>query len=317
MRIDVAACARRLAGAEDILLICHRDPDPDTYGSAMALYDTLGRMGKRARVVCPTPPPENLSFLSRPMEDFEPKFVVTVDVASRTMLGDGEKRRQHVDLSIDHHPTNPLYADETLLVPCAATGELVYEVILKLGAELTPFAATALYAAIAGDTGGFRYGNTTAQTLRYAAALMDAGADAALVRRRLFESKSHGRIAVEADALGKIRFYEEGRIAVISVSLEIMEKTKTDESELELLASAPIQIDGVDIGITLKERDDGSVRISVRTTENADAAAICSKFHGGGHLRAAGCRIFTTLADSEVRMVQAAAEQLHGRQEAI
>ncbi len=310
MRIDTAACAKRLKEAQDILLICHRDPDPDSFGSAMALHDALIRMGKRARVECPTPPPANLSYLARDMEAFEPKFVVTIDVASRTMLGDGEVRGRHVDLCIDHHPTNPLYAVETLLVPYAATGEAIYEVIGKLGVPLTPFCATAIYTALSGDTGSFRYANTSTQTLRYAAALMEAGADAALVRRRLFESKSRGRIAVEASAMCDVRYYEGGRIAVISVPLSLLADNKTHESELELLASAPIQIEGVDVGITLKERDDGSVRISVRTTEKVDAAAICTEFHGGGHLRAAGCRIYDNLPGSEEKIVAAAARQL-------
>ena len=314
MRIDTQTCAQRFKTAQDILLICHRDPDPDSYGSAMALFDALKRMGKRVRVECPTPPPVNLSYLYREMEEFSPKFVVTIDVASRTMLGDGEKRKQHIDLCIDHHPTNPLFAVETLLAPYAATGEAIFEVIEALGVPLTPFCATAIYTAIAGDTGSFRYSSTSTQTLRYAALLMEAGADAALVRRRLFENKSHGRVAVESAAMGGIRYYENGRIAVISVSMALLSETGTHESELELLASAPIQIEGVDIGITLKERDDGSARISVRTSENADAAAICMEFSGGGHVRAAGCRIFDTLEGCEKRIVEVAVRLLRAQQ---
>lgn len=310
MRIDTQRAAELLRSADDILLLCHRDPDGDSYGSAMALFDVLTAMGRRARVGCVSPFPKNLDFLDRPMPDFTPRFVAAIDCASPSMLGDGAERERRVDLCIDHHPTNPLYAVETLLVDYAATGEAVYEVILALDAPLSPYCATALFTALSADTGGFRYANTTTRTLRVAAYLMESGADFNLIRQRLFESKSRGMIAVEAAALSNVRYYAGGRIAVIAATLDIMGRSGADETELEGLASKPLQIDGVDVGITLKERSDGSIRVSVRSTEAADAAVICARFAGGGHIRAAGCRVWDGIEEAERRLVAAAREQL-------
>lgn len=310
MRIDRLRCAGLLAAADDILLLCHRDPDGDTYGSAMALFDALTRLGKRARVECISSFPRNLNYLDREMPQFVPRFVAAIDTASPSMLGEPGQRPGEIDLCIDHHPTNPLYAKETYLVDYAATGEAVYEVVRALGLSVTPYCATALYTALCSDTGGFRYANTTARTLRCAAALMEAGADFNLIRVRLFESKSRGLIRVESQALSGIRYYFGGRISVVSVSLAMMEQSRITEAELEGLAAKPLQIEGVDIGITLKERDDGSVRVSMRSSEAADSAAVCQQFEGGGHLRAAGCRIWDTLDAAERTMVLAASKAL-------
>ena len=215
-----------------------------------------------------------------------------------------------MELNIDHHPTNPLFAKETFLCSYAAAGEAVYEVIREMGAPVSPFCATALFTALSSDTGGFRYANTTTQTLRYAADLMELGADTETIRVQLFESKSCGRIAVEAEALSHVRYYAGGRIAVIAVTTEMVERAGVDESELEGLASKPLTIIGVDIGITLKERADGSIRVSMRSNDQADVSAVCRRFEGGGHIRAAGCRIWKPLAEAEAVLVNACLEEL-------
>lgn len=306
MKIDAKRCAERLMEMDDIRLLCHRDPDGDTYGSAMALFDALTRMGKRVKVECVHPFPKNLAFLKKEMPaDFEEKFNVAIDIAAPSMLGDPPESRPHVHLCIDHHPTNPLYADETLLVDYGSAGEAVFEVIKELGADFTPYCATALFTAISSDTGGLRYSSVTPLTMRKSAELMDCGADFNLVRVSLFESKSRGQIQVESTALSQARYYSEGRIAVISVTLDMLAKAGIDESELEGLASKPIEIDGVDIGITLKERTDGSIRVSMRSTENADCSVICKEFEGGGHVRASGCRIWDSIENAEKKLIEA------------
>ncbi len=310
MKVDARRCAQLFLQQDDICILCHRDPDGDTFGSAMALYDALVNLGKHAYVECRSPFPANLSFLSREMTDFEPKFTVAIDVAAPSMIGDPPESRPVVDLCIDHHPTNPLYARETYLPDYAATGEAVYEVLCEMGVVITPYIATALFVAISSDTGGFRYSNTTPKTLRIAAELMDAGADFNRIRVALFESKSRGQVQVESSALSAARYYAGGRIAVISVTLEMLDRAKADESELEGIAAMPLTIAGVDIGVTLKERGDGSVRVSMRSTDKADVSEICRRFEGGGHVRAAGCRVWDSLASAEQKLVTACEKAL-------
>lgn len=311
MKIDAAQCAARLAANDRFLLLCHRDPDGDTYGCAAALAAALADAGKRVRIECPDEIPENLSFLLRPYGDFEPDYVVALDIASPNMLGDGALQARRVDLCIDHHPTNPDYAAETFLVDYAATGEAVFEILRRMGAPITPFIATALFTALSSDTGGFRFANTTAQTHRYAADLMELGADVEQVRIRLFESHSRGRVKLESDAMANMRYYRGGEIAVISISLAAFAETGIHESEIEGLAAEPLKIDGVHIGITLKERDNGSIRISMRSdSDRYNVAEICARFSGGGHVRAAGCRIWDTLENAEKQLISACEQAL-------
>ncbi len=311
MRIDLAQCAAFLKERDNFVLLCHRDPDGDTYGSAAALAQALLSMGKQVRLECPGVFPKNLSYLNRKYPDFAEEYAVAIDVASPNMLGDIGKRRSRIDLCIDHHPTNPDYAALTWLVDYAATGEAVYELLKELGASISPEMATALFTALSSDTGGFRFANTTAQTHRYAADLLELGADAETVRRCLFESNSRGRVKIESNAMANARFYQNGEIAVISVSVADTAENGVDESELEGLASEPLRIDGVRIAITLKEREDGSVRVSMRSdSDEADVSAVCRRFHGGGHVRASGCRIWDTLENAEKMLVSACKEEL-------
>ncbi|MFV0497999.1 MAG: DHH family phosphoesterase [Candidatus Fimivivens sp.] len=311
MKIDAHRCAELLLQQDDICILCHRDPDGDTFGSAMALYDALTGLGKRAYIACRSPFPANLMFLTREAHAFEPKFTVAVDIASPAMIGDPPESRPQVDLCIDHHPTNPLYAKETFLSDYAATGEAIYEVLCAMGVPITPYAATALFVAMSSDTGGFRYSNTTPKTLRIAADLMDKGADFNRIRVALFESKSREQVRVESTALSAVRYYAGGRIAVISVTLDMLKTAGANESELEGIAAKPLTIDGVDIGITLKERDDGSIRVSMRSSHKANVAEICSAFEGGGHIRAAGCRIWDSLENAENILVAACEKALN------
>lgn len=310
MKVDARRCAELFLQQDDIRILCHRDPDGDTFGSAMALYDALTSLGKRTFVECRSPFPSNLIFLARETPAFEPKFTVAVDVAAPSMIGDPPESRPAVDLCIDHHPTNPLYAKETFLVNYGATGEAIYEVLNEMGVLITPYIATALFVAMSSDTGGFRYSNTTPRTLRIAADLMDKGADFNRIRVALFESKSRGQVQVESAALAAVRYYAGGRIAVIVITLDMLLKAGADESELEGIASKPLTINGVDIGITLKERDDGSVRVSMRSSDKANVSEICSAFEGGGHIRAAGCRIWDNLANAEAKLVAACEKAL-------
>ena len=312
-RIDALQCVKRLAEQDDILLLCHRDPDGDAVGSASALALALSALGKRVKIDVPEKKPKNLVFLRRDYPDFEPRFIAAIDVAAEDMLGEDAQKKYagKIDLCIDHHPTNPCYARETFLVNYAAAGEGVYEVLKAMNVPITPDVATALFTALSSDTGGFRFANTTAQTHRYAADLMEAGADTETVRRQLFDSKSRGRIRVESDAMANARFYHDGKIVVISVTDAAMRENGVEEYELDGLPSEPLHIEGVVIAVTLKQREDGMIRVSMRSdSDEANVAAVCARFGGGGHVRASGCRLTDTLEHAEELLVAACEEEL-------
>ena len=295
--VDRQTAVLRLRGAENVLILCHKNPDGDTIGCAGALCLALKALGKNAAVLCSDPIPSLYDFMGLELFDssFTPGFVVAVDVASIQLFGDRnnvQKYAEHVDLCIDHHASNSGYAYETLLDPGAAAAcELMIDVIEEMGVPLSPAIADCLYTGISTDTGCFRFSSTTARTHKAAARVMEAGANIEMLNARLFESRSRGRIEIEKMALESLEYFFDGRCAMICLTWDQIVTSGVAGAELEDLTSLPRSIEGVEVGLTLRQQKDGSYRISIRTAGAVDACAIARHLGGGGHARAAGCEI--------------------------
>ena len=295
--VDRQTAVLRLRGAENVLILCHKNPDGDTIGCAGALCLALKALGKNAAVLCSDPIPSLYDFMGLELFDssFTPGFVVAVDVASIQLFGDRnnvQKYAEHVDLCIDHHASNSGYAYETLLDPGAAAAcELMIDVIEEMGVPLTPAIADCLYTGISTDTGCFRFSSTTARTHKAAARVMEAGANIEMLNARLFESRSRGRIEIEKMALESLEYFFDGRCAMICLTWDQIVTSGVAGAELEDLTSLPRSIEGVEVGLTLRQQKDGSYRISIRTAGAVDACAIARHLGGGGQARAAGCEI--------------------------
>ncbi len=293
--ISVAVAAERLRGVDRIVILTHQYPDGDTLGSGFALCRALQKLGKTARVECADEIPEKYAYLYEglALPTFEPEFVCAVDVADSKLLGSLESAyANHIALCIDHHGSNTAFADELLLrADYAAAAMLVREVIAALGVEPDKAIAECLYTGIATDTGCFKYSNTTAYTLRMAAELLDCGVNNEMINRTMFDIKTRARVELERQALDSMRFYLNDRCAVMLITNAMIARSGAGENDMEGLAPIPRQIEGVWVGVTLREKKDGSYKVSVRTGNHADAAAICRLLGGGGHLRAAGCTL--------------------------
>ncbi|WP_300365956.1 bifunctional oligoribonuclease/PAP phosphatase NrnA [uncultured Subdoligranulum sp.] len=303
--VDRETVVSRLLSADEILILCHKNPDGDTIGSGAALCLALQRLGKTAAVLCSDPIPAMYEFLPITVFDgsFTPRFVVAVDVAGIQLFGDRNNMpvySEHVDLCIDHHGSNSGYAYESLVdASAAAAAELLTGLIPELGVELTPDMAECLYTGIATDTGCFRFTNTTAATHRAAAALIEAGADVEKLNERLFECRSHARMAAERMALESLEYYYDDRCALICLTWDQIQAAGVAGAELEDLTSLPRSIEGVEVGLTLRQQKDGSYKISVRTGHNTNACSIARRLGGGGHSRAAGCEISGNLDNAK------------------
>ena len=291
--LDCAGVARLLGEWDQILLLCHASPDGDTLGSATALCRGLRALGKTVNIDCADPIPEKFQYLFEglPQEEREPRYIVTVDVADVKLLGAAWKKwGERADLAIDHHGTREVFTPLRWVEPdSAATAEMIFLLLEELGAPVDPATAGCVYTGIATDTGCFRYRNVTPRTHRIAARTLELGAAAGEINRRMFESKSRAQVEAERRVMEGMEFLCGGKAAMIQVPWKILEETGTTESDLEGLASLPRQIQGVVVGITLKERENGTVKASVRADPPANAAALCAKFGGGGHQGAAGC----------------------------
>lgn len=309
MRVDFSEAVRELKAADDILILCHRNPDGDTLGSGFALLRALKLMGKRARLSCDDKIPAKFSYLYDGIEseDFEEKFIVSVDVAERKLLGENynELYGDRVDLSFDHHGTSRLFAKKTYCESESASAcEILFAVIKELGVEFDKKIADCLYTGMSTDTGCFRYSNVTSRTHRIAAELIEKGADHAKINVRMFETKSMNNIMLEKLCLQSLEFYGEGKVAVITVTKDMLEDCSCDKSDLDAIKPITRQIEGVKIGLTVKQEDNGKTGISVRTSESYDASVICANFGGGGHARAAGCEMKCTPEEAKEKVVK-------------
>ena len=294
-REALTAACHILRDAGRVLILSHLSPDGDTIGSAFALGRALLRRGHTVRIECSDAFPPKYDYLTRGLAfpEFEPDTIVTTDIASENLFGERLARYiGRVDLCIDHHPSNSRYASHTLLNPrAAATCEIIPDILDTLGVPLDPVISNCIYTGIATDTGCFRYPNTTPATLRLAARLIDSGADAVLINKRMFETVSRQRLKLETMVLGTLEYHFGGQAAVITVTHEMCEQTGLDESDLEGIPSLPSRIEGVLAGITIKEKGDGLIKVSVRTNGRVNASNICAQLGGGGHANAAGCSL--------------------------
>jgi len=289
-------------GASRVTTICHENPDGDTLGAGIALALAAERLGKAAEVVCADPPPPSLAFLPgigrvQSAPTLEPDVAVVVDSAelSRT----GSIAIEHADwlarariVNIDHHVSNPGFGAAQLVDhEAAATCELVALLLPELGVPLDEELATLLLTGIVQDTHTFAHPNATPRTLRVAALLVEAGASLSSINRKVYADRPFSTLALWGLMLAGIAQRCDGRIVYSSMTTEMLaatgEQPTASEGFIDLLASSR----DADVTVLFKEVDATSTRVSVRTTERADAVAITSAFGGGGHVRAAGCTL--------------------------
>ena len=308
--ITLEQAAEFLRERDDFVILSHANPDGDTFGCSHGLCGALQSIGKRARIVCADPLSERFSYMKRAIEvqEFREQTIVSVDVADKSLLGKYEEvYGGRVDLAIDHHLSHVpfakrIYVDDT----AAAAAEIVYDLILLLGAEPNRHIAACLYTGIATDTGCFKYGSTTRLTHEKAGKLMEYGFDAAEINYIMFEMKTKARLMLERQVIDRMEFFAEDKGAIVVLTKELIDSVDTED--VNGISALPRQIQGVEIGIVLKEREDGW-KASMRSN-NVNVQEICGLFGGGGHIRAAGCSLKNMTAEQAKEKIMAAVTEV-------
>lgn len=307
--LTVQEAAARLRQMDNVLLLTHVRPDGDTIGSAAALCQALRDMGKTAYLLYNPEITDTYAPYAAPYwapEDFAPAHIVSTDIAALNLLPDNAASyASRVELAIDHHGSHGFFAPNVCLdAEAAACGEIIYHIIQELTA-VTPAIAMALYVAISTDTGCFVYTNTTADTHRIAAALLETGIDVGPVNKALFRTKSKTRLAMEARMVADMELYDGDRVVVMSIPLSLRQELHATEADIEELSSLAALVEGTDCGITLRELKPGRVKLSLRTGPRVDACAVCQRLGGGGHKAAAGATVDGTLKDAKALVLKA------------
>ncbi len=299
--------AARLRREDSFLIVTHQRPDGDTLGSAAALCLFLRKAGKAAYLFPNRQVTDTYLPFVKPLympQDFVPACTVAVDVADTKLFAIGFDG--HIDIALDHHPSNTGYAELSLVMPeKAACGEIVLLVARELGFEPDPDIASMIYMAISTDTGCFAYSNTTADAHRASAEMIEAGARLEVLNKLLFRTVSAARLKLEGMIYTGLRRYRDGQINIAVVSLEMLREAGATEDDCDDLAALPGRIKGNKVSVTVRELQPNHCKVSVRTGTEADASAICAIYGGGGHKMAAGCELDASPDETADRMLEA------------
>lgn len=311
--IDCKETAAFLQSWDKILVLCHENPDGDALGSACALARGLVSLGKQADIRCADETPAKFQYLFENLKlgGFTPEHIVSVDVADIGLLGAlKDEFAGRIELAIDHHGTHRGFAPRRWVEPdSAATAELIWLLMKELNVHITPEIAGCVYTGITTDTGCLRYQNATPRTYRIAAEAIEAGANAGEINRLMWETKTRAQMEAERKILDTLEYFCDGKCAIIYIPQSILRQTGATKSDVEGAASLPRQIEGVQIGVTVREKEDGTVKVSLRTIPSVNAAEICKRFGGGGHAGAAGCSFPGCSMAEAAEQMKAACEQ--------
>jgi phosphoesterase RecJ-like protein len=322
-REAIERLAREFRAGRSVVLSTHINADGDGCGSEAALARILTSMGMTVRIVNPTPWPETYEFLlggdvvdassegSSAMKKADLLIVLDIsDVKRLGNLADTVRRFDKPKLVIDHHiasdepPSTEILTDTS----ACATGELIYDLAVTLGQEITPQMAVGLYVAILTDTGGFRFAHTTARCLAIASQLLAAGVEPEEMYRRLYASHPIGRLHLLRDALATLEVDPAYGISWISVAAGAAEEYGLKSEDLEGLAEHPRSVGGTRMAIFFRDLGHGKIKVSFRSTGDVNVNEFARRFAGGGHARAAGALIPGTMEEVRHTVVNEARE---------
>lgn len=298
---------------DDFLIVGHIDPDPDSTGSVLAMQWLLHGLGKKAIAITPDPLPGHMQFLPGSDGMLLPDEVVPGTWRNLIVLDCGTERigkaRALTDqagliINIDHHSTNPgtghyNWVDSQF----AATAQMVHALFDALEVPRDRDAATMIYAGISGDTGTFRFSNTDASVLRIAAELVDAGVDPTQVSENLYESHSLAYLHLIAQVLSTVQTTHDGRVVYARLTRSMRERAGMEADEGGSLIQYLRLVKTAEVIFLLEEIGDTEVKVQFRSRAGIDVSRLAHSLGGGGHARAAGCRLRVTLEEAETRVL--------------
>ncbi|MDO8141026.1 MAG: bifunctional oligoribonuclease/PAP phosphatase NrnA [Candidatus Brocadiales bacterium] len=291
------------------LITTHVRADGDGIGSEVALYHVLRGMGKSVSIANDSPIPQTYKFIvpstgmyihpELPKDRAEVVFTLDCPTLDRLGKVQGIVPQNALIINIDHHISNEHFGKiNWVSEEMCATGEIVLHLLKEGNVEITPDMATALYVAIVTDTGRFTHSNTTPEALRMAAFLIERGARHTEISKQVYNTNPYNLVKLNALALNTVNLHAGNRIATIWLTREMLVKTGISPIDTQEFADIPISIDGVTVGVLLREMTESNwIKVSLRSRNGFNVNTIAGKFGGGGHKYAAGCEIHGTITE--------------------
>ncbi|MBC8355267.1 MAG: DHH family phosphoesterase [Planctomycetes bacterium] len=319
MTVNWSRFAEIIHAHERFLLTSHIRPDCDALGSELGMAGVLEAIGKRVTIVNGMETPPNLAFIDpeqrikvinediqlADLDDIEVLMVLDTSAwAQLGPMGDVIRSTKAKKIVVDHHVSEDDLGTEPFKNTTAeATGRLVVEAAEELGVTLTAEMAMPIYAALATDTGWFRFGSVTSGTYQIAAKLLKAGASPPDIYRDLYEQDTLGRVKLRGTILAKTETELDGRLAHTYVLNEDFERTGALPADTEDAINMTLAIAGVQFAVIFVEQATGGFKLSFRSRCELQCNQIAEKFNGGGHKAAAGAFIEGSFADAQPKVL--------------
>lgn len=284
----------KIKAAKKVAIFNHENPDGDALGSAYGLKLILVAMGKEAEVFLREGDEQTREYkLIKGTENSglsveECDLKIAVDCADLKRLGSLKDLFSGNTAAIDHHMTHVEYADATFVGDAPATGEIIYDFAECLDVKMTEDIANNLYIAISCDTGSFKYSSTTPKTHRVAAALLETGIDVGMLSKNIFDTKSFGFFQAYKRGIDNLELFEDGKIAVLVITNDDFAELGVDEKIIDGIVELPRSVEGAEVGIYIRQKEDGAFKVSLRSNGDVDVAKTAVAFGGGGHVKASG-----------------------------
>ena len=307
-----------IKGSNDFVVTSHISPDGDNIGSTLSIYYSLIKLGKNVFYVLDDNSPQNLKFLLEGInilksEEFKEEnySIIALDC--------GDKRRICVDeqiinnankiVCIDHHASNDYYGDFNYIdIEASSTCELVYNLLKRFNEKenlnlIDEKTATCLYTGLVTDTGNFAYSSTHPSSFEMAKDLLIFGAKRNEIIQNVFQSNPYNYYKLLGEALNTLDIVEM-KVASITVTKEMLKRNVISFNDVDGITSYTRDIEGVEVGILIKEKKENEVKISLRSKNYVDVSEIAKKFNGGGHVRAAGCTIYDSVENAKKMVLE-------------
>ena len=282
-------------------LISHMQPDGDSVGSLLSMGKGLQSLGKTVQMFIPGFIPNRYTFLegtdkvNAELGQFDTTATtITLDSSDEDRLDYFKETVMNSKkvINIDHHVTNQRFGHYNLVDgEAAATGEIVYRLLLELKVEITAAIAESIYVAIATDTGSFKYENTTSATHRVIASLLEHGVNPSRLAQKIFDDHPLPFYTLLKEAISSLEINREKGLAIMTLSRDIRERSGARPDQLEGIVNYSRNLEGVELGILFYVDGPREVKVGFRS-KTIDVSVLAEKFNGGGHSRAAGCRIY-------------------------
>jgi len=304
--------------SKSVYVVAHVNPDGDAIGSTFAVYFALKKLGKDVHVIMPAYSTvfEFLPGVEHSVENVKEEeydLLIALDASDRTRLAMSEEdyNKAKKVIMLDHHQISNPYGDFRYINDLkSSASEIAYLFIKSLEIDFDENIATLLYTGIMTDTGSFNYSNANSDTFRVVADLLDNGAKAVEVCKKLNDTMKEAKLKLIAKTVDNMEVYYDGKMRYSYVSYQEIQELGLGDEDAEGMTNYLRAVEGTEVAVYVRGKSDGSLKVSMRSGGKVDTSKIAIAFGGGGHPRAAGYTMKESLEIEKEKLIKAVGEML-------